>query len=149
MLTEHSISIDAPPDLVWNVTRHVEGWPQWTPTVTSVVVIGDPPFGAGSVAEVKQPGQPVSTWVVTRWDEGRGFSWRSDRPGLRMVATHRIEPEGAGSRNTLLLEAKGALATVLRPLLSLAVGRALRAENRGLKRRCEELAAAAVAGPGG
>ena len=54
-----------------------------------------------------------------------------------MRATHELEKEGAGTRNTLRVEMKGFWAALLSPLLRPMVRKALRQENAGLKARCE------------
>ena len=140
MRVEHTIRIEAPPERVWEVTRDVERWPEWTPTVTSVGLVGEGPFGLGSVARIRQPLQPESEWVVTEYAEGRRFAWETRRRGLRMTGTHDLSAEGSGTRNTLSLDAGGVLAALLWPVLRLAIRRALADENRGLKARCEQTA---------
>jgi uncharacterized membrane protein len=145
MTIEDTIQINAAPDVVWRVTADVERWPEWTPTVTSVELLGGGPIGPGSVARIKQPAQPESEWRVTVFEPGRRFAWETQRRGLRMVGWHEFEPAGAGTTNTLRVEAEGALAVLLWPVLRLAMRRALADENRGLKQRCEaEVAASPV-----
>ena len=134
---EHAIHIDASPDVVWEVTRDVERWPEWTPTVTSVRRVDGGPFGLGSVAWIKQPLQPESEWEVIEFTAGRRFAWTTRRRGLTMTGTHDIAPEGGGTRNTLGVDAAGLIAALLWPVLRLAMRRALADENRGLKARCE------------
>ena len=56
-----------------------------------------------------------------------------------MRATHALAPDGDGTRNTLRLEATGALATVFGFALRPLIRRALADENRGLKIWCENL----------
>ena len=136
-----TIRIDAPPDVVWNVTRDVERWPEWTPTVTSVRVVSDGEFGLGSVARIRQPMQPESEWTVTVFEAGRRFAWATRRTGLRMVGTHEIAADGTGTRNVLSIDAEGPLAFMLWPVLRGAMRKALSDENRGLKACCEEVAA--------
>jgi hypothetical protein len=140
MMTEHTAHIEAPPAVVWGVTADVERWPEWTPTVTSVKRLSDDPFGLGSIARIKQPGQGESDWVVTRFDPGRCFAWETTRPALRMVATHDISADRGGTKNALRVEAHGALAVLLWPVLRLALRRALSQENHGLKKHCEQAA---------
>jgi hypothetical protein len=140
MRVEHSIQIDAPPDVVWSVTTDVERWPEWTPTVTSVRRVGSEPFGLGSVTRIKQPAQPEAEWVVSAFDEGRTFSWESRRPGLQFVGTHLVSEDGAGTTNLLRVEATGLIAILMWPVLRLATRRALAAENVGLKRKAEQVA---------
>ena len=141
MTVTHTIHIEAPPDVVWAVTEDVERWPEWTPTVTAVRRLDDGPFGLGSVARIKQPAQPEADWTVTDYARDERFTWETRRPGLRMAASHLLQREGGGTLNTLSLEASGGWVVVLRPVLCLAVRRALRQENEGLKARCEAVAA--------
>lgn len=137
MTITDSITIRASVQEVWHVTQDVERWPEWTPTVTSVRLISDPPPGLGSVALIKQPMQPESRWVVTDFEPGRRFAWETRRPGLRMVGSHDLTAEGGGTRNVLRVEASGWLAVLLSPVLRVAIGKALTDENLGLKARCE------------
>jgi len=138
MTIEHTIHIEAPTDVVWAVTEDVERWPEWTPTVTAARRLDEGPFGLGSVARIKQPGQPESDWTVTDYVRGERFTWETRRPGLRMAASHRMRGDGAETSNTLRVEASGVAVVVLWPILRVAIRRALMQENRGLKMRCEE-----------
>lgn len=141
MTVEHTLHIAAAPEVVWAVTEDIARWPTWTPTVTSVRRLDDGPFGLGSRALLKQPGQPQAEWAVTAFVAGERFTWATRRAGLRMAATHELQPEGAGTLNLLRVEATGALAILLAPVLRPLIRRALMQENRGLKRRCEEKSA--------
>jgi hypothetical protein len=38
---------------------------------------------------------------ITAIELGRGFTWVSVGPGIRVIARHFVEPNGAGSRATL------------------------------------------------
>ena len=146
MRVEHTLSIDAPPEVVWAVTQDVERWPEWSPTMTSVQRGEEGPLRPGSVTYIKQPLQPMARWVVTGLVNGRRFAWETHRPGLHMAAFHEVLPEGRASRNRLVVEATGPLATALAPLLRLVMGRALAEENRGLKAHCEALSAPGESG---
>jgi hypothetical protein len=138
MTVEDTIHIEAAPDVVWRVTEAIERWPEWTPTVTSVVRVGQGPLVPGSSATIKQPGQPKAQWVVTELEPGRRFVWETKRRGMQIVATHEISPEGAGTRNALRVEARGLVTVLLGPILRLALRRALSVENAGLKRYSEQ-----------
>lgn len=140
MIVEDGVRIEAPPDVVWAVTVDVERWPAWTPTVTALARLDGGPFGLGSAARIKQPAQPEAVWTVTEYIDGARFAWETRRRGLRMTGTHEVSAEGAGTRSVLRVEAEGAVAVLLWPVLRLAMRRALLAENRGLKGRCEALA---------
>jgi hypothetical protein len=132
-----TVRIDARADVVWAVTVDVERWPEWLPTVTSVTRLDDGPLQRGSVARLEQPMQPPGLWVVTAFEANRIFAWESRRRGLRFVATHVLLPDGSATMNTLTVEASGVLAVLLWPLLRAALRRAVTAENRAFKQRCE------------
>lgn len=138
MTLEDTIHIAALPDVVWAVTEDIERWPEWTPTVTAARRLDDGPFGIGSRARIKQPAQPETDWTVTEYVHGERFTWESGRHGLRMAGSHRIWRDESGTFNTLRLEASGVVAALFWPLLRVAIRRALEAENRGLKARCEQ-----------
>ena len=137
MTVEDIIHIEAAPDVVWAVTTDVERWPAWTPTVTDVRLAEGGPFGLGSVARIKQPGQPEAEWTVTEYVQGERFTWETQRAGLRMKATHEVAAVGGGTSNRLRVETSGVLAIVLWPMLRFAVQRALTAENGGLTEEAE------------
>ena len=136
----HSETIDAPADVVWQLTTDVEAWPTYMPTVTTVERLDEGPLRAGASARIKQPGQAAATWTVTELTPGSTFSWRSQRRGMAMVGGHRVEPEGPGSRSTLTLTMTGPLTPVLGRLLGPLMRRVLRTENGCFKARAEALA---------
>lgn len=125
----HSVPIDAPADLVWEIVTDVEGWPRHISTVRAVQRLDEGPLRVGSSARIEQPGQPPAVWTVTRLDPGREFSWGTARRGLRMTGTHRVVAEAAGSRNHLELTAHGPLAW----LVALVARHVLRTENAGFR----------------
>ena len=137
MIVTDSIRIAAPIDVVWDITRDVERWHEWTPTVTSVRLHAPGPLQLGSVARIKQPLQPESDWVVSEFCVPRRFAWETQRTGLWMKGSHDLETRADGTESTLRVEARGFLAIVLWPLLRPAMKRAIATENRGLKQRSE------------
>ena len=140
MTVTNTIHITASPQTVWDVTIDVERWPQWTPTVTSVAILTDKPLRLGSIARIKQPMQKTADWVVTDFINERLFAWETRRAGLHMKGIHEMAADGAGTINTLRVEAHGILAILLWPVLRLAMRKSLADENRGLKIRCERSA---------
>jgi hypothetical protein len=131
------IRVDAPAEVVWAVTVDIERWPEWVPAVSAVTRLDDGPLEHGSVARLEQPMQAPALWAVTVLESARRFAWESRRRGLRFVATHDLLPDGSATTSTLTVEASGVIALLLWPLLRIAVGRAIAAENQALKHRCE------------
>lgn len=138
-------TIDAPVDVVWQLTTDVTAWPTYMPTVTSLQRLEDGPLRLGASARIKQPGQRAAIWRVTEFEPGRRFSWRSERRGVTMIGTHTVEPEGNGSRNVLTITMTGPLTPVLGPLMGPLMGRVLRTENACFKARAEGRTTAAPA----
>lgn len=134
---ENSIDIEASVDVVWSVTVNIEQWPEWVPSVTAARRLDNGPFRLGSVARLKQQAQPESDWTVIKYVAEKTFTWETQRPGLRMAATHLLQEKGSDTLNTLRVEVSGFLAIMFWPVLRFAVRSALLKENRGLKRRCE------------
>jgi uncharacterized membrane protein len=136
---EASISVDAPPERVWEVWSDIERWPAWTASVTAVERLDGPgPLRVGSRVRIRQPRLPVAVWTVTELVEGQRLAWTSSAPGVRTVATHVVEREGTGSRATARIEQGGLLSGVVRLLMGGLVERYLVLESAGLKARSEE-----------
>jgi len=129
--------IRAPADAVWRLTTQVADWPSFLPTVQRLERLDDGPLRVGSSARVKQPGQPAATWIVTRLEPGREFTWQAIRPGLTLIASHLLEDAAGGCRNTLTLEATGPAARPFGWAFGPMVRRSLRSENAGFKSRAE------------
>jgi len=140
--TEFSISteIAAPPATVWAVMRDGERWPEWTPSVTSVKLLDPRPLAVGSRVVIRQPGFPPALWKVTELEEGRGFTWVSRAPGLRVTARHGVEPTPSGTRATLSISFGGLLGPLFGWLTRKVNVRYLGLEAAGLKQKSESAA---------
>jgi Polyketide cyclase / dehydrase and lipid transport len=139
-MTDFSIQVEiqAPPSLVWEIMRDVERWQEWTPTVTSIRLLGHAPLAVGTRAIVRQPKLPPAKWRVTELDEsGRSFTWVSWAPGVRVIARHWVEALGEGSRANLSLRYSGVLSGLLVFLTGALNDRYLALEAKGLKERSE------------
>jgi carbon monoxide dehydrogenase subunit G len=138
---ERTIQIDAPPSAVWTVIADVERWPEWTPSILSVVRNEPGPFGLASTARVKPKGFPESVMRVTEFSSERSFTWEgTGGPGLRVAANHVIEPAAGGSRVTLSITPAGPAAPFVGWLVARMSKRNVDTEARSLKRRVEQLA---------
>ena len=132
MILRHHIRIPAPPEAVWAVLSHVEGWPHWTPTVTAARALDGPALAPGRRFAVKQPLQRERVWTVTEAGPGLAFRWRTEG-GSGFEAGHRVEPDGHGgciARADLI--PLGRLRAAFLPLRPILRG-ALAAEAKGLR----------------
>jgi uncharacterized membrane protein len=132
---ETTVVIDAPPATVWAVMSDVERWPEWTASITSVRRTSPGAMGVGSTAQVKQPRLATASFVVTKWEPGRGFDWVTRNPLVTAVGGHWIEPTPQGSRVTLSVEFSGPLAGLVAWLYGGLTERYIHMEAEGLKRR--------------
>jgi hypothetical protein len=91
----------------------------------------------GSRARIKQPRQTEAVWTVARVEENREFAWQTRRMGQTWTATHILNPEGNGCRNTLAFEITGPGAGMTGGLLSRVVRAGIETENASFKRAAE------------
>ena len=76
MITDSSIEIEAPADLVWGVYVDVERWAAWTASIERIVALDGPGIEVGKRFEIKQPKFPKLVWEVTEVDPGVSWTWR-------------------------------------------------------------------------
>jgi uncharacterized membrane protein len=138
---EESVQIEAPPERVWAVYTDVERWPDWSPVIRKIERLEDERLALGSTARIEAKGGPPSVWTVTEFTDGRSFSWKSSARGVKLMAWHLIEADGAGSKVKLGVRMSGLMATIFAPFLRRVAKRNVKTEAEGLKRRCEGLTA--------
>ena len=143
---ETSIDILAPPARVWDVVADIGRWPEWTPSVITVAALDRGHVGVGSRYRLRQPGNLPAVWTVSDWRPGAGFVWVTRMPGLEATAEHEIDPVRAGTRLTLRVTFRGALAPLVARLAGPMTRRFLRMESEGCRERSE--AAARGTNPG-
>jgi len=139
-MKRHSQVVDvaAPPARVWEVISDIDRWHEWTPSITSITRDGDAAFAVGTWVTVRQPGFPPARWRISSIEPGRGFTWVSTAPGMRVVATHEVDPAPGGSRATLAIEYHGALGAFFEWLTRAKTARYVAMEASGLRRRSED-----------
>ena len=132
--------IEAPAEVVWDLTLDVTSWPQITPTMTSVERLDAGPIHVGSSARVKQPRQTAAVWTVTRLEQGREFTWRTRRMGMTMTGSHIVEPVGDHCRNTLSIDVEGRGSVLFGRVFGRVVASAIATENASFRARAQSLA---------
>jgi uncharacterized membrane protein len=137
MKLENVQRIAAPIEVVWALTEDVEGWPDVTPTMTTVERLDDGALAVGSTARIKQPGQRARVWTVTRLEPGRSFAWSTKAMGTTMEGAHLLTEEGGACVNRLELEITGATAGLVGRLLRRPLLKAITTENEGFKAAAE------------
>lgn len=139
MRWEDTVTIDAPAEVVWDLTLDVTSWPRITPTMTSVERLDAGPIHVGSSARVKQPRQTAAVWTVTRLEQGHEFTWQTRRMGLTMTGSHVVEPVGDHCRNTLSIDVEGPGSVLFGWLLGRTVASAIATENASFRAKAQSL----------
>ena len=138
MITETSIEVEAPAEVVWQVYAAVEGWPSWTESVTEVEALDAAELSVGRRYAIRQPKFPRLVWEVSALDPGRSWEWRQSSPGGTTVAHHLVEPIGAGrTRVTQGVDQRGPIGVVVGVLARSLTRRYLDMESKGLKAASE------------
>jgi uncharacterized membrane protein len=106
MRFDHSATIQAPPERVWEIFSDVERWPDWTPTIESIERLDAGRIHVGARTRIRQPKLPVAVWEVTELKEGEYFEWVAKAPGIKTTGGHRVvsTPEGTVATATVIQE---------------------------------------------
>ena len=135
---EYQVEIFAATARIWSTWMDVEHWPDWTPTVNSAKRLDPGPLAVGARTRILQPKLMPAVWRVTHLDEPAGiFIWTTGRPGIKVSATHRVEPMSGGSRVTLALTYAGLLGPLIARQLKSLNWDYLTREAHGLRAHCE------------
>jgi len=135
---ERTVSINAPPERVFDVMVDVERWPEWTESIRSIERLDSGEFGVGSKAKLRIRRSPsANVWTVTEVTPNRSFTWETNSGGVKGIASHLIEPDGNGSKVTLTVDLSGIVATLFSPMIAGQSRKNVDMEAEGLKRRAE------------
>jgi ligand-binding SRPBCC domain-containing protein len=138
MITDSSVEIDAPPDVVWAVFSDVEQWPGWTDSVDRLVALDGPELAIGRRFEIRQPKLPKLIWTVSALERGVSWTWEQRTPGGHTLATHWVD--ALGHDRTLVrqrIDQRGPLGTLVGLVMRRLTRRYLEMEGAGLKARSE------------
>ncbi len=138
MKIEDRVTIAAPVEQVWALTEAVEGWPDLTPTITSVERLDDGELGEGSQARIVQPRQRPRVWTVTRFEPPYLFVWRTQVGPVTMTGSHHLEPADSGVVNVLGLALEGRGSRLFGALVRRAMAKSIHTENLGFQRAAED-----------
>jgi uncharacterized protein YndB with AHSA1/START domain len=138
MITESSVEIDAPSQVVWDVFVDVERWREWTASVEQIVPLDGPAIEVGHRFEIKQPRLPTLVWEVVAVEPGVSWTWRQRSPGGTTFATHELDPQD-GDRTLVrqTIEQRGPVGVLFGLLTRRLTRRYLDLEGLGLKSRSE------------
>lgn len=136
-LRTYSLSIEAPASRVWAVVSGLASWPDLTPSINSLVAVGDWGIIPGNKFLIDQPKLRRAVWTVTDVRPGRFFAWESGGAGVRTRGTHEVTEGPGGAVVTLTIEQRGLLGPVVGALAGSLTERYLELEAAGFKERSE------------
>lgn len=136
------IMIAAAPTRVWAILAALEQWPTWTPSMSALECLEPGPPGIGMRVRITQPRLRPAVWEIDDWRSGRGFSWFTRSPGLRLYASHALEACEGGCVLRLCLRLEGLLARPVAWLAGRITRQYMAQEARGLKHQAEAAHAA-------
>lgn len=137
-LTTDTITIDAPPTVVWAVYTDIDHWSEWTASVTTAHLDPSGPLAHDSRATIKQPRFPRVTWTVTDIEPQRCWRWANHSIGAHTTADHRLtQLDGGRTQVDLSIDQRGVLGRPIGWLVKPITRRYLRMEAEGLRGRSE------------
>jgi hypothetical protein len=108
--TERSTDIAKPPEEVFPYLFEEDKVPQWTTGLHGYERVDGGALGRGSKfrENLEVSGQKIDAVLeVTAYDPPRGAETRTEIRGIDVISTYSLAPEGAGTRLTQTVEAKG------------------------------------------
>lgn len=125
-VVERSVTIQVPPEKVWEAYVGLDGWLRWNEHMREVKLLDGGPLDVGKRARITLKTRMSSEWEVTELTPGKSFTWVSRVvPGLRLVFAHEVEAADGYSRAILRIESSGPVAALAAPVLGLVYSRSL------------------------
>jgi Polyketide cyclase / dehydrase and lipid transport len=130
---EKTTVIYAQPNDIFGVLMDLEGWHQWTPSITRMSILDNDQPAPGVKIKILQPKLPPSIWTITEVNKDRALVWEKRSFGLRMLSEHFISEGAAGTRVTIRITYEGPLAGLAWWLSRKLTDRYMTMEINGLK----------------
>jgi len=138
MITDRSITIEAPAATVWSIFSDVERWPDMTPSVERLTALDGAELAVGRRYRIEQPRFPKLVWEVTEVEPGRSWTWVQRSPGGTTCAVHEVIAQGPD--RTLVrqrIDQRGPIGAVVGFLTRKLTPRYMDQEAEGLKAMAE------------
>ena len=116
--------VEAPLEDAWRRLAEVERWPEWAPHILSVSVSPPGELGPTSSGAFKIKRLGRNDFRMSAWEPPVRWEWVGGLPGVSISYDHRFEPMGpAATRLEWLVELRGPLAPLVRPIFARIYGR--------------------------
>ena len=131
------IHISATPERAWEVMADLPHWPEWTASISQMILLDPAPIAVGKRVKVIQPQLQPAVWKFTALEPNRGFEWTTGNFLVRMLAKHWIEPQADGVRLVLIIDVSGWLTGFVVRKFGKLTEEYMAMEANGLKARSE------------
>jgi hypothetical protein len=131
-----SVETSASPDRVWKVWSDMSTWGDWNPNVSTMEWTGG--FVQGSEGVMNTRAGQHHKMKLVEVQPGRSFVLETSVvPGTRFRFNCRVEPTGAKTRISQMVEVKGPLGPIMAPMMGPQVSKEFGTLLSNLARRAE------------
>jgi uncharacterized protein YndB with AHSA1/START domain len=131
-----SVVSTAPADRVWRVWSDTTTWGDWNPNVSTMELQGA--FASGSTAIMNTKAGQHHKMRLLDVQPGRSFALETNvAPGTTFRFNCRVEPVGAETKISQMVEVKGPLGPILRGMLGPQVSKEFGTLLANLAKRAE------------
>jgi hypothetical protein len=131
-----SVETTASPDRVWKVWSDMSTWGDWNPNVSTMEWTGG--FVQGSEGVMNTRAGQHHKMKLVEVQPGRSFVLETSVvPGTRFRFNCRVEPTGAKTRISQMVEVKGPLGPIMAPMMGPQVSKEFGTLLSNLARRAE------------
>jgi len=136
---EHSLEISRPPEEVFALLVDLDRLPDWQSS--AIEARSDGPLELGSIVHEKRRflGRELADELeVVAFDPPRRLALRSQSGPLRLTVDHELEPNGGGTRLTVIASGKpGGMMKLAGPMIERTAGEEIRSDFARLKELLE------------
>ena len=136
---EHSLEISRPPEDVFEVLVDLDRLPDWQSS--AIAASSDGPLELGSLVHEKRRflGRELADELeVVAFDPPRRLTLRSQRGPVRLTIDHELEPNGGGTRLTVVASGKpGGMMKFAGPMIERTAREEIRSDFARLKELLE------------
>ncbi len=137
IIIKHTITIDAPAQVIWNLWKDVQQWHTWDNITESYSLNG--PFQTGTTGQWKSKNGPPVHLTLTRVEPLKVYVGECKLFLARLISSHFLSESGGKTHVTQQFEIKGPLAFLFAYHLGPKLKKDLILEMESLKKKAESL----------
>lgn len=135
LLAEHSITVNAPPQKIWDKLVDIDTWPTWDTNIIWARL--DRGIETGSSGWLRVRKSPPSPFWVLSVDPGHSYTSATRFAWLKMTFIHSVEGQSSPAKVTFQIQLDGLGERMLEKLVGPMTRRLLPQWMENLKRQLE------------